>query len=90
MTFQNFINDMLMNFYDNFVVIYLNDIFIYSNNIQKHKKHVRKFFQKFRKIDIQTNINKCKFCKIKTKFLNVLIEKNEIRINSIKIVVIVA
>ena len=88
--FQNFINDTLMNYFDKFVVIYLDDIFIYNDNFKKHKKHVWKIFQKFRKTDIQTNVDKDKFHKIETKFLNVLIEKNEIRINSIKIVAIVA
>ena len=88
--FQNFINDTLMKYFDKFVVIYLDDIFIYNDNFKKHKRHVRKIFQKFRKIDIQTNIEKCEFHKIETKFLSVLIEKNEIRINSIKIVAIVA
>ena len=87
--FQNFINDTLMSYFNKFVVTYLNDILIYSDNIKKHKKHVRKIFQKFRKIDIQTNIDKCKFHKIETKFLNVLIEKNKIRMNLIKIIAIV-
>ena len=89
-TFQNFINDTLMKYFDKFVVTYLNDILIYNNNIKKHKKHVRKILQKFRKIDIQTNVDKCEFHKIETKFLNVLIEKNEIRMNSIKIAAIIA
>ena len=88
--FQNFINDTLMKYFDEFVVIYLNDILIYNDNLKKHKEHVREILQKFRKIDIQTNIDRCKFHKVETKFLNVLIEKNEIRINSIKIVTIVA
>ena len=59
--FQNFINDTLMNYFDKFVVTYLNDIFIYSDNMKKHKKYVRKIFHKFRKINIQTNVDKCKF-----------------------------
>ena len=79
-----------MKYFDKFIVTYLNDIFIYNDNIKKHKKHVRKILQKFRKTDIQTNINKCKFYKINTKFLNVLSEKNEIHMNLIKIIAIVA
>ena len=69
---------------------YLDNILIYNNNIKKHREHVRKIFQKLRKADIQTNIDKCEFHKVETKFLNVLIEKNEIRMNSIKIVAIIA
>ena len=88
--FQNFINDTLMNYFDKFIVTYLNDIFIYNDNIKKQKKHVRKIFQKFRKTDIQANIDKCKFHKIETKFLNVLVDRNEIRMNSTKIIAMVA
>ena len=88
--FQNFINDTLMNYLDKFVMTYLDDIFIYSDNIKKHRGHVRKIFQKFREADIQTNIDKCEFHKVETKFLDVLVEKNEIRMNSIKIVAIIA
>jgi hypothetical protein len=35
-------NDILMNYVNEFVVAYLNDIVIYSNNKKKHVKHVRK------------------------------------------------
>ena len=73
---QNFINDTLINHFDKFAVIYLNNIFIYNNNIKKNTKYVNKIFQKFRNAKIQTNIDKYKFHKIETKFLNVLIGKN--------------
>ena len=89
-TFQNFINDTLMNYFDKFVVAYLNDILIYSDNIKKHRGHVRKILQKFREVDIQANIDKCEFHKVETKFLDVLVERDEIRMNSIKIVAIIA
>lgn len=50
--FQNFINDIFIKYFDNFVIIYLNDIFIYNDNMKKHKKHVRKVLQKLRNITI--------------------------------------
>ena len=39
-TFQNFMNDILMKFLDDFVVTYLNDILIYSQIKKKHIRHV--------------------------------------------------
>ena len=87
-TFQNFINDTLMNFLNKFVIIYLNDIFIYNDNLKKHKNHVRKMFQKLREIEIQIDIDKCEFHKTKIKFLKIWINKNEIRMNSIKMIAI--
>ena len=87
-TFQNFINDTLMNFLNKFVIIYLNDIFIYNNNLKKHKNYVRKIFQKLREIEIQIDIDKCEFHKTEIKFLKIWINKNEIRMNSIKMIAI--
>jgi hypothetical protein len=44
-TFQNFINDTLMNYLDEFVVAYLNNIIVYSNSKKEHIQHVRKILQ---------------------------------------------
>jgi hypothetical protein len=41
-TFQNFMNDILMKFLNEFVIAYLDDILIYSNNMKEHLEHVRK------------------------------------------------
>ena len=35
-TFQNFINNALSPYLDNFATAYLDDILIYSNNLQEH------------------------------------------------------
>lgn len=77
-TFQNFMNNTLIKFLNKFVVTYLNDILIYNKNIKEHKTHVQKIFQKLKEADIQTNVNKCEFYKIKTKFLRILIGKDGI------------
>ena len=89
-TFQNFMNDTLMNYLNDFVVIYFDDILIYNDNFKKHKGHVRKVLQKLKKTGIQTDIVKCEFHKTKIKFLKVLVERNEIRMNSAKIAAIMA
>jgi hypothetical protein len=34
--FQNFMNDTLMNYLDEFVIAYLNDIIVYSNSKKEH------------------------------------------------------
>jgi hypothetical protein len=51
-TFQNFMNDTLMNYFDKFVVAYLNDIIIYNNSKKEHVKHVRKVLQRLRETNI--------------------------------------
>jgi hypothetical protein len=49
--FQQKMNDILWEYLDHFVVIYLDDILIYSKNEEEHKHHVRlvlKFFTRMR------------------------------------------
>ena len=45
-TFQNFMNDILMEYLDKFVIAYLDDILIYNKNMKEHREHVRKVLQK--------------------------------------------
>jgi hypothetical protein len=51
--FQNFMNDILMNYVDEFVIAYLNDIVIYSNSKKKHVQHVKKIFQCLREANCE-------------------------------------
>jgi hypothetical protein len=43
--FQCFINDILIEYLDNFCLIYLDDILIYFNFLKKHKIHIKKIMQ---------------------------------------------
>ncbi len=88
-TFQNFMNDILMNYLDEFVITYLNDIIVYSNSKKEHIKHVRKILQRLRKTEIQIDVDKCEFHIIETKFLEMIMRRDEIKMNSEKIKAIV-
>jgi len=44
--FQRLINNMLREYLNNFVIIYLNDILIYSDDLEMHHKHVHKILTK--------------------------------------------
>ncbi len=82
-------NDKLMNYLKELVVAYLNDIIVYSNSKKKHIQHVRKILQRLRETNIQIDVNKCEFYIIETKFLNMIIDRDEIKINLEKIKAIV-
>jgi hypothetical protein len=84
-TFQNFMNDTLMNYLDEFVVTYLDDIIVYSNSKKEHIQHVRKILQRLRETNIQTDVDKCEFHTTKTKFLEMIVERDEIKMNSEKV-----
>ncbi len=87
--FQNFMNDTLINYLNEFVVAYLDDIIVYSNNKKKHIQHVRKILQRLREANIQIDVNKCEFHTIETKFLDMIINRDEIKMNLEKIKTIV-
>ncbi len=88
-TFQNFMNDILMNYLNEFVVAYLNDIIVYSNSKKEHIRHVRKILQRLREANIQTDVDKCEFHTIETKFLEMIVDRDDIKMNFEKIRAIV-
>lgn len=47
-TFFNLINDVLYEFLDSFVVVYLDDIVIYSECFEDHVTYLRRVFYKLR------------------------------------------
>ncbi len=86
--FQHYINNMLFNCLHKFCQIYLNDILIYSKILKKHKTHVKEMLNKLHEVDLQINIDKCKFKIQKISFLELLIFINDLRMNSWKVDVI--
>jgi hypothetical protein len=88
-TFQQFVNDNFLDFLDEFLVIYLNDLIIYSDNLQNHQKQIKKVLQRLREIELQANIDKCEFHVFETKFLDLIMRRDEVKMNSAKIQVIV-
>ena len=49
--FMNMMNDLLGEYLDRFVLVFLDDILIYSANIDQHTEHIKKVLQKLRNID---------------------------------------
>ncbi len=88
-TFQNFMNNTLMNYLNEFVIAYLNDIIIYSNNKKKHVQHVRKILQRLREANIQADVDKCEFHTTETKILEMIMRRDDIKMNFKKVKAIV-
>jgi hypothetical protein len=83
--FQNFMNDTLMSYLDEFVIAYLDDIIVYNNNKREHIQHVRKILQRLRETNIQADVDKCEFHITETKFLRMIVKRDEIKMNSEKV-----
>ena len=88
-SWQHYMSDFLFDFLNEFCQVYLNDIFIYNKFKKKHIVHVRAMLKKFKKVDLQMKIEKCKFFKKKMIFLDVILFVNDFRMNSKKMKVII-
>jgi hypothetical protein len=74
-----------MNYLNEFVIAYLDDIIVYNNSKKKHIQHVQKILQRLREANIQADVNKYEFHIIETKFLTMIIDSDDIKMNSEKI-----
>jgi len=82
--FQRLINDTLREYLDDFVITYLNDILIYSDDLEMHCSHVHKVLRKLNKRTLYVKKSKSKFKAKKIKFLNYVIQSEQIEKNSKK------
>ena len=55
------INNILQQYLNQFVIIYLNDIIIYLNILKKHVKHVFKILKYLNKRNLHFKLKKCEF-----------------------------
>ncbi len=87
--FQQYMNDILWNFLNDFCQVYLDDILIYSKMRKKHKDHVKLVLNQLREAELQMNIWKYKFNVEEIVFLEVIISELNLRMNLSKVIVIV-
>jgi hypothetical protein len=83
--YQHYMNDVFFDYLNDFVSIYIDDILIYNNFKKKHVKHVKKFLQRLRDPDLQVDIDKCEFFVHETKYLDLIVDRDEIRMNLEKV-----
>lgn len=86
--FQSYINKILQDFLDVFCSVYMNNILIYSNTLKKHKIHVHQVFDCLWDVSLQLDILKCKFYKKKVLYLELIVERNKVWMNPVKVVII--
>ncbi len=89
-SFQQYMNNILWNFLNDFCQVYLDDILIYSKMRKKHKNHVKLVLSQLREAELQMNIRKCKFNVEETVFLEVIVSELDLCMNLSKVTVIVS
>ena len=60
-TYQQYMNDILFDYLNDFCQAYLDDILVYSKTKKDHVAHVRQVLQKLREAGLQVDIMKCEF-----------------------------
>ncbi|XP_016647203.1 PREDICTED: RNA-directed DNA polymerase homolog [Prunus mume] len=61
-TFYNLMNDILYEYLDWFVMVYLNDIVVYSDSLKSYLKPIRVVFSRLRKYQLYVKKEKCELC----------------------------
>ena len=87
-TFCNLMNDVLFDFLDSFVVVYLDDIVIYSPTLEDHVVHLKKVFDKLRQNQLYVKKEQYEFAQTEIKFLGHLISKSQIWMDGAKVAAI--
>jgi len=86
--YQQYMNDILFNYLDNFCTAYLDDIMIYSKNEMEHEEHVYKVLQRLHKAGLQANIKKLEFSVKRIKYLGFIISMDGIKVDPDKTAII--
>lgn len=87
-TFQAFVNDVLREYLDSFVVVYLDDILIYSSSESEHTHHVRLVLQKLQDHQLSLKLEKCEFDVKTVQFLGFVISPSSISMDPEKVTAI--
>jgi len=87
--FQQYMNDVLWDFLNDFCQAYLDNILIYSKTQKKHRQHVKMILDRLQDADLQIDIRKCEFNVEETVFLEIIVSEQDLCMNSIKVKAIV-
>ena len=86
--FQWFINDILFDLLDVFVVIYQDNILIYSNNMSKHHQHVKEVLKHLHKASLYAKVEKCKFHSESVEYLRYILSPSGLTMSDDKVKII--
>jgi len=84
-TYQHFINNVLSDYLDDFVISYIDDILIYSNSLEEHHEHVKKVLKKLLENSLYIKLEKCEFDVTETTFLGCILSKDGLKVDPEKV-----
>ena len=77
-TFCNLMNDVLFDFLDSFVGVYLDNIVIYNPTLEVHLVHLEKVLDILRQNQLYVKKEKCEFAQTEIKLQGHMISKSQI------------
>ena len=84
-SYQQYMNEVLFDFLNHFIQVYFDDILIYSKTHREHVNHVHSVLRRLQETGLQADIQKCKFHVQKTKFLELILTTEGLKMNPEKI-----
>ena len=67
--FMSMMTNVLHEYIDNFVMVYLDDILIFSRTIEEHSQHLKLVLNKLREEQLYAKLSKCEFAKKSIEYL---------------------
>lgn len=83
--FQAFVNEVLREFLNISVFVYLDDILIFSPDAKSHVNHVRQVLQKLLDNQLYVKAEKCEFHTEEVSFLGYIVSPNHIQMDPAKV-----
>lgn len=83
--FQALVNDVLRDFLNKFLFVYLDDILIFSPDLETHKKHVRLVLSKLLQNQLYVKAEKCEFHVPSVSFLGLSVTEGQVSMDPDKV-----
>ena len=86
-TFQSLMNHIFYDCIAVFLVVYMDEFLIFSRNDEDHLKQMEIVLSSLKAENLFLSRNKCAFMKEETEFLGIIVSKNGISVNRVKVAV---
>src|SRR5437667_10153561 len=79
--FQAYINHALHDLVDNFCIVYFDNILVFLKSKKKHYQHLQLIIKCLQCAELYVNLKKYEFFKSEIKYLDFLVNKNDLHMN---------
>jgi hypothetical protein len=84
-SFQQLMNEVLREFLDISVIVYLDDILIYSKTREEHVRHITQVLERLRKHRLWAKAEKCRFFQNSVDFLGYIVSQDGVSMDPTKV-----